>query len=106
VLLLAQLHPGAYEQLRNENHSFAGVIAVSGTNALKLRVNQEAEAADCQYVSGNYYTDLPGMTWYADKAGSDDGLGNSKDNTLSNSSLDLRIGVDIVKSLGYILLTY
>ncbi len=44
-----------YEHFRDENRSFAGVFAVSGTNTLKLRVTQETEPVECQYVSGNYY---------------------------------------------------
>lgn len=47
-----------YEHFRDQSHSFAGVFAVSSTDTFKLRESQEIEAAECQYVSGNYYTVL------------------------------------------------
>ncbi len=41
-----------YQHFRDENRSFAGVIALSGPNKLKLRVSEETEPVECQYVSG------------------------------------------------------
>jgi predicted permease len=44
-----------YAQLRDGSHSFDGVFAVSNNQPSKIRIVQEIESADCQYVTGNYY---------------------------------------------------
>jgi predicted permease len=47
-----------YEQFRDQSHVFSGVFAVAGNDPFKLRIGQDTEPADSQYVSGNYYTVL------------------------------------------------
>ena len=44
-----------YEQFRDGSHSFDGVFAVSNNQPSKIRIGQEIESADSQYVTGNYY---------------------------------------------------
>jgi predicted permease len=47
----------SFAYLRDGNHVFSGVIAVSGgANGLAATVNGKAERADCQFVSGNFFT--------------------------------------------------
>ena len=47
-----------YEELRDRNHTSSGVFAVSNNSPSKVRIGQETENIDCQYVSGNYYAVL------------------------------------------------
>ena len=47
-----------YEHFRDQSHSFAGIVAVSNPNKLKLREKAETEVVECRYVSGNYFAVL------------------------------------------------
>ncbi len=47
-----------YEELRDRSHTSAGVFAVSNNSPSKVRIGQETENIDCQYVTGNYFAVL------------------------------------------------
>jgi predicted permease len=47
-----------YQELRDQNHTAAGVFAVSNNSPSKVRIGQETENIDCQFVTGNYFAIL------------------------------------------------
>jgi len=42
-----------YQELRDQSHSSSGVFAVSNNSPSKVRIGEENENIDCQYVTGN-----------------------------------------------------
>jgi predicted permease len=47
-----------YVELRDRNHTSSGIFAVSNNSPSKVRIGQEIENLDCQFVTGNYYAVL------------------------------------------------
>lgn len=47
-----------YAELRDQNHTTSGVFAVSNNSPSKVRIGDETENIDCQFVTGNYFAVL------------------------------------------------
>ncbi len=47
-----------YAELRDQSHTTSGIFAVSNNSPSKVRIAEETENIDCQFVTGNYYAVL------------------------------------------------